>query len=241
MRLRWTADEVILAAALAQENGWKGLRASDPEVRDLSELLRQVSVHPESDRDPDFRNPNSVARKTWDVATIHPTYEGRPTRGGKTDAVVVRRFVADPDGMAASAAALRRSLERGLLGEADMAAVDELEAPEGRLLYAMHRRRERDPRLRQHKIDQVTQAGGALCCEACGFDFGATYGDRGRGYIEVHHVRPLHDSGPTRTRLADLALLCANCHRMIHRTRPWLTPCGLREVIADAVRMAALP
>lgn len=32
-----------------------------------------------------------------------------------------------------------------------------------------------------------------LACEACGFDFEATYGPRGAGYIECHHVVPLHE------------------------------------------------
>ena len=28
-------------------------------------------------------------------------------------------------------------------------------------------------------------------CMACGFNFEAVYGDRGKDYIEVHHVKPL--------------------------------------------------
>ena len=60
-------------------------------------------------------------------------------------------------------------------------------------------------------------------CEACAFDFGRFYGPHGLDYIELHHRTPLHVTGPTKTRLADLALLCSNCHRMIHRARQWLT------------------
>lgn len=89
--------------------------------------------------------------------------------------------------------------------------------------------------LRAKKISSVLQSGGTLNCEVCGFDYGQTYGPRGQGFIEVHHVRPLHDSGPTTTRLRDLALLCSNCHRMIHRTRPWLTPAELRTVCTEYI------
>ncbi|MFE3960269.1 HNH endonuclease [Nocardia sp. NPDC059091] len=46
----------------------------------------------------------------------------------------------------------------------------------------------------------------------CGFDFEATYGIGGKGYVECHHVVPLHISGETRNSTADLILLCANCH-----------------------------
>jgi len=63
----------------------------------------------------------------------------------------------------------------------------------------------------------------------CGFDFGMTYGSVGQGYIEVHHVLPLHASGPVLTRLTDLVLLCSNCHRMIHRSSAWLSPDELRS------------
>ncbi|MGJ3559785.1 HNH endonuclease [Streptomyces sp. INA 01156] len=52
--------------------------------------------------------------------------------------------------------------------------------------------------------------------------------------MEVHHVTPLYVSGVRKTTLDDLACLCANCHRMCHRSRPgesWRTPAALRELI----------
>ncbi|GAA2943766.1 hypothetical protein GCM10011428_73280 [Streptomyces violaceus] len=103
-----------------------------------------------------------------------------------------------------------------------------LSAPEGRLLIRRHKSRERDKGLRKRKIDAVLRQGRRLACEACDFDFEATYGPRGAGYIECHHVVPLHEAGEGRTRLSDLALICANCHRMIHRRAPWPTPGELR-------------
>lgn len=45
------------------------------------------------------------------------------------------------------------------------------------------------------------------------------YGERGRDYIEVHHLRPLAsylgaiDVDPR----TDTEVVCANCYRMIHR------------------------
>ncbi len=58
-------------------------------------------------------------------------------------------------------------------------------------------------------------------CQGCGFDFGKTYGEIGRGYIEVHHVKPLCEgegSVPINAE-TDLICVCANCHRMIHRRK----------------------
>lgn len=76
-------------------------------------------------------------------------------------------------------------------------------------------RRERDLKLRD---DALALHG--LDCMACGFNFEKAYGAHGKGFIEVHHVVPLSDAGKTITDPAsDLVVLCANCHRMVHRKR----------------------
>ena len=58
-------------------------------------------------------------------------------------------------------------------------------------------------------------------CKACNFDFKAVYGERGREYIEIHHIQQLSElSEPTEINpRTDLVPLCANCHRMIHRKK----------------------
>jgi 5-methylcytosine-specific restriction endonuclease McrA len=95
------------------------------------------------------------------------------------------------------------------------------EALEGRKVTVQHVRRERSRQLRREKIKA---AGEHLRCEACSFDFAHAYGERGRGFIECHHLIPVSELNPaTPTRLEDLALLCANCHRMVHAKRPWLS------------------
>lgn len=58
-------------------------------------------------------------------------------------------------------------------------------------------------------------------CMACGFDFGATYGEIGKDFIEVHHTKPLYslEQEILVNPRTDLVCLCSNCHRMIHRKR----------------------
>ncbi len=59
-------------------------------------------------------------------------------------------------------------------------------------------------------------------CMVCGFNFEEAYGKWGKGFIEVHHVRPLFQAKEEKTLTnpeTDLAVVCANCHRMIHRKR----------------------
>jgi 5-methylcytosine-specific restriction enzyme A len=90
---------------------------------------------------------------------------------------------------------------------------------ETRRHLVLHRRRE--AKLRAAKLEQVrNQQAGHIRCEVpgCGFDFEEAYGAVGAGYAQVHHLRPLHTlDEPSLTRLDDLAVVCANCHAMIHR------------------------
>lgn len=58
-------------------------------------------------------------------------------------------------------------------------------------------------------------------CMVCGFDFGKQYGERGSGYIEVHHLHPV-SSLKEKTEVdpkTEMAVVCSNCHRMIHRKK----------------------
>jgi hypothetical protein len=106
------------------------------------------------------------------------------------------------------------------------------ESEEGRRMLNVHFRRERRPALRAAKI---RQADGRLACEVCNFDFPAVYPGLGDGYVEVHHREPLGErpvQGSTTT-LEELALVCANCHRMLHR-REGITVDGLRNLLRVA-------
>jgi len=95
---------------------------------------------------------------------------------------------------------------------------------EGGRKLITHFRRERNPRIVAEKKAQVLKVSGKLKCEVCGFDFPEKYGDLGYGFCEAHHVKPLSDSNrEIETKLEDLAILCSNCHRMIHRTKPMMS------------------
>lgn len=100
---------------------------------------------------------------------------------------------------------------------------DLYEANEGKLVTRVHVARERDPKIIKLKKDAVLKQDGKLCCEACGFDFQKVYGERGKDFIECHHENPLALTfGTAKTTINDLILLCSNCHRMVHRHKPWL-------------------
>ena len=108
-----------------------------------------------------------------------------------------------------------------LISEFTDARAPEIEedlSEEGAASLRLHMVRERDGELAKRKKAEVMAATGALKCEACHFDFAVRYGPEGEGFCEVHHLNPLSARGEnTPTSLSDLAVVCSNCHRMLHR------------------------
>lgn len=71
-------------------------------------------------------------------------------------------------------------------------------------------------------------------CEICGFDFEKIYGERGKGFIEVHHIKPLYENQEeiVINPKEDLICVCSNCHRMFHRKKDRVpTPDELKKLI----------
>ena len=92
---------------------------------------------------------------------------------------------------------------------------------EGNPRLVAHLRRERSSSIIKAKKKATLQATGKLRCEICGFDFKDAYGELGDEFCEVHHLLPLSKAdGVVRTAVEDLAIVCSNCHRVIHRTDP---------------------
>lgn len=107
--------------------------------------------------------------------------------------------------------------------------------PEGKRVERLHYYRERN-----HKVIRLAKAyfkekNGRLFCQICEFDFRNVYGKVGEDYIEAHHTLPLSEieNAQIKTRIEDIALLCSNCHKMIHRKRPWLTMSEIKSLIAS--------
>jgi 5-methylcytosine-specific restriction enzyme A len=87
---------------------------------------------------------------------------------------------------------------------------------EGKKIAVYTTRYERSSKIRNTAI----RIHGTIC-QGCGFDFEKTYGEIGRGYIEVHHVKPLYkgEGAVKPDATTDLICVCPNCHRMIHRRK----------------------
>jgi 5-methylcytosine-specific restriction protein A len=82
--------------------------------------------------------------------------------------------------------------------------------------FRFHKRVERNA-----KLARAVKRVHGYTCQACGFNFADTYGSIGENFIEAHHLTPLsslHGQALLLDPRTDFAVLCANCHRMIHRT-----------------------
>ena len=112
---------------------------------------------------------------------------------------------------------------------------DEMFFPEGKVKWAQHRKKERNGDVPRKAKEAFFKRHGRFFCEVCGFDFVEMYGGIGSNFIEAHHLIPVsdYDDEGEETSIKDIVLLCSNCHRMIHRKRPWLKVDDLKMLLTD--------
>jgi len=120
-----------------------------------------------------------------------------------------------------------------LLSVEVMDSISSNKFPEGRSKIEIHLTKERKQQL-------VTEAkslwrsinNGDIKCSVCGFSFLGYYGKYGQDFIEAHHNIPISTlSEETIVKISDLSPVCSNCHRVIHRKRPFLTVEELRKIV----------
>ncbi len=205
----WTRDETILALDLLYSHG-KPLDRSHADVAALSTLLRSAHIHPISNRRASFRNADGVALKLQNLfSAVEP---GRGLTFSKTDFAVVMDFPGNRRGeLNVIAKALKVTLT--LVAPETITPDDEVFI-EGRWLTSRHRQRDRRLRLRLLK----KRLGSSLVCETCDFAPPVLTRDLQESFFEAHHRLPLAEAESERsTRVVDMALLCACCHRLIHK------------------------
>ena len=227
----WNEDEVVLALDLYLELGGAMPASTDPRVLALSETLRSLPYHAEAARKPSFRNPDGVVFKIGNLRAV-ATGKGLGNTA-KVDRLVWERFGNDPTETRARAAAIR---EAASLGQSLAAAPEEEDEvfPEGRTATYVHKKRERNPKLRK-KLIAARTAANRLFCDICGLDSPSPDQKLAEAAFEAHHIVPLSSKGESTTKLGDLALLCACCHRMLHRAisleKRWISIAEAKELI----------
>lgn len=229
----WQRDELILALDLYFRVPEAIGSKTHPEVLKLSEILNFLPIHGEKGDQTTFRNPNGVGMKLSNFLPYDPNYRGKGlTAGGKKDEEIWNEFYGKEKELHLAAQSILLNLKDENLFSSPNIDYDEVEATEGRLLTKIHKYRERDRKIIDKRKELALKFTGKLECESCDFNFLDFYGDIGQGYIECHHEKPVSELKPgEKTKLSDLRIVCSNCHRMIHRKKPWLSVLELRKII----------
>lgn len=113
-------------------------------------------------------------------------------------------------------------------GRESLDAVEQVETGEDTFIYAEGKPtvktrvlRQRSTRLTDEAKRRYLDEHGELRCQICGINFEEVYGKIGEGYIETHHRDPVSQmDGEQFVDVDGVVLLCANCHRMVHRKSP---------------------
>lgn len=112
-------------------------------------------------------------------------------------------------------------------------AVSSISAWEGELIEQRSYRRKRDARLRRVALNDS-----AGICAVCDIDFSRVLDGKGIRVLQAHHKRQLSQSSRPRINTPkDLAIVCANCHALIHlNPQKALTVASLRSMLRRYVR-----
>ena len=87
---------------------------------------------------------------------------------------------------------------------------------------------ERNPKARKKCIEKY-----GYNCFICGFNFQKNYGDIGKEFIHVHHLKPLseikeeYEINP----IEDLRPVCPNCHAILHKKVPAYSIEEIRNIL----------
>src|SRR5665647_118832 len=107
------------------------------------------------------------------------------------------------------------------------------EFPEGKIVGRTHKARERNFQVIKIAKENFKKLNGKLFCQICKFNYEKIYDEIGQHFFEGHHTIAVSEMPPEyRTKQEEIAMLCGNCHRMIHKRRPWLTMNQLSKVLA---------
>lgn len=97
---------------------------------------------------------------------------------------------------------------------------------------------ERSSKLRNIAIEHYTKSGDILC-DSCDFSFNDFYGVYGKGFIEIHHIKPIFKfveeelNKTIEDALNNVSPLCSNCHRMVHRKKETLSIGQLKTFVNE--------
>lgn len=233
---RWSREETILALDLYNQLDGQIPPLEDDRVQALSKYLRELPDQGVLSKNESFRNPDGVVFKLNNIRSVATGKGFKHT--SLTDRAVWKELGGDPKRVALLAKQIRDGVTVTLSHpdkDDDENDVDE-EFEEGRLLTKLHKSRERNRGIRK-KLLKSRLKRGRLCCDICAAKSPTSDAKLEDAIFEGHHIVPIAQSMTRQTRIKDMALLCANCHKLLHRImskeKKWFTLDEARTRFAD--------
>tara|TARA_Y100001934_G_scaffold244817_1_gene302588 strand:- start:659 stop:1369 length:711 start_codon:yes stop_codon:yes gene_type:complete len=222
---KWERDELLIVLDLYLKLPKNQHTSENKKVQETSELLKNLNIKLGGNPESKFRNPNGVSMKMANFRAFDGSIQGVGLRrGGKEDRIVWDLYSNKKEELSIIVNGIKDLVNLDIELPPSIDESEDEDSEEGKLKTRFHKIRERDRKKVKKKKNEFLKKHGKLICEVCNFDFKIEYGSRGDGFIECHHTKFLSDyDEPKKTKISDLILLCSNCHRMIHRKKPWLT------------------
>ncbi len=241
---KWTRDEIIIILSLYKNLAIKKVPHENilQAYSNILDRLAKIKGIKSNDNGAPYRSYSSVGLRIANF--IHLDDFNNPNKKGlhrfsKLVREIWDEFSENPIGLEQEAKRIIKSID------SEIKAKNPIEYDVGgnfvsegaKKIIREHKSRERNPAIVIQKKEAVKKEKGFLACEVCGFIFKDTYGKHGEDFIECHHKKPIAQMKiGDKTFPTDLALVCSNCHRMIHRTigdrKDCLTIEELRKIIA---------
>jgi len=228
----WAREELILALELYLRHSPSSISKTHKEVIALSDLLNKLPIHSLRPNEAKFRNPNGVYMKLCNFLVHDPSYTGKGLKAGnRLEKEVWDEYADKPKLLQHTIDLIKTSADPNVCKEMESISVDPDEGvEEGKIIMKLHKMRERNASQIKKKKANTLKKTGSLACEVCSFDFEDQYGQRGKGYAECHHTKPVSEmKAGEKTKLTDLAIVCANCHRMLHRKKAMISVAELKS------------
>lgn len=232
----WTRDEIILAFDLYRSLEGIIPPKSDPRISDFSSLLQNLPYHASKPRNQTFRNIDGVRFKLQNIRNLVTGVGLDHVSEG--DRAVVSEFLGDDERLKTAASHILEAASHLVPSDfLEEDASEEYTFQEGATVFVLHKRRERKRSARTKLIKARAKDG--LSCELCGFSRNDLKRPLQEAFFEAHHIVPMSEAtGLIQTQLRDLALLCACCHRAIHKLiaveKRWVSISEAREVLCHS-------
>jgi 5-methylcytosine-specific restriction enzyme A len=215
----WGFEETLLALDfyLKYEPSFPG-KGSD-EIRKLSDTLQKLPIIPSKMRSSKFRNANGVYMKLMNLRAEDPRKKVKSGLGDTSamDKKIWESYEEHLNQVHIDAQELLQNLNMFQASPTEFDETSESEsvsAQEGGWKDKLHRVKERRS-LREPRLSKMLETHGKYFCECCSIQ--SPDAKDPTSILEVHHIVPLAEIDfIQQTTLEDLAVLCANCHRLIH-------------------------